>query len=227
MKYSEQGGGPTVGLGNDFVSFLQNGLNTGTFGTSQFNGADPVGGTVGIAGVLNDILSGSAGQIGGSINDMINRTVQRQALDLRSRYDVSGGNAFGTGARTAETRLRAEAAPQLTQAIGNLQLGAIGQLLPMIASFASKGITQREGAYQENPWVTGINTVGNLARSVASFIPGTNPGYVPSTSTVSTGNIVNGNYGQIGGGYQPINTPMMSTLTPDQLQGIIAGLGAF
>lgn len=43
-KYKESGGGPATGLANDWVKFLQGGLNSGSFGGYQPQGAQPYGG---------------------------------------------------------------------------------------------------------------------------------------------------------------------------------------
>lgn len=157
-KYKEVGGGPATGLANDFVGFLQSGLNTGSFGgvtaAQRTQGANPIGATQGIAGVLNDILSGGAGQLGGSLQQLISQDTERQAGALRSRFGLGGGTAFGTPAAYAESQLRAQQAPQLTQAIGGLQLSAIGQLLPLIAGLAGRGISQRETIASPSPWAS-------------------------------------------------------------------------
>lgn len=157
-KFKEVGGGPATGLANDFISFLQGGLNTGSFGgtsaAQRTQGANPVGATQGIAGVLNDILSGGAGQLGGSLQQLISRDTDRQADALRARFGLGGGTAFGTPAAFAEGTLRSEQAPNLVNAIGGLQLNAIGQLLPLMAGLAGRGISQRETIAQPSPWAS-------------------------------------------------------------------------
>lgn len=157
-KYKEVGGGPATGLANDFISFLQGGLNTGSFGgtsaAQRAQGADPMGATQGIAGVLNDILAGGAGQLGGSLNQLISRDTERQSDALRARFGLGGGTAFGTPAAYAESNLRSEQAPKLANAVGGLQLGAIGQLLPLIAGLAGRGISQREVVASPSPWAS-------------------------------------------------------------------------
>lgn len=157
----EVGGGPATGLANDFVKFLQNGLNSGTFGgltgaTGAMN-ANPYGSTTGIAGVLNDILSGGAGQLGGSLQEMISKQGNRDADALRARFGASGGTAFGTPAAYAESLLRSETAPKLTQAIGGLQLSALQPLLGLMAGLAGKGISQRETVQQPSGFANALS----------------------------------------------------------------------
>lgn len=172
-RYREAGGGPATGLANDFVKFLQDGLNTGSFGgvsaTQRLQGSDPIGATAGIAGVLNDILSGGAGKLGGSLNEMISRSINDQAGALRARFGAGGGTAFGTPAAYAEGVLRSQAAPALTNAIGGLQLSALGQILPMIAQIAGRGITQRQGYLQPNQTASTIASLAPFASAGLSL----------------------------------------------------------
>lgn len=167
-QYREAGGGPATGLANDFINFLQQGLQTGSFGgvssTQRLQGTDPVGATGGIAGVLNDILSGGAGNLGGSLGQMISRDVDRQAGAVRSRFGASGGTAFGTPAAYAESLVRSESAPRIATAVGGLQLQALSQILPILAGMSSKGIAQREGYLQPNQTAS---TIASLAPIVS------------------------------------------------------------
>jgi len=165
-KYSEQGGGPATGLASDFVSMLQQGI-FGNFGAQQSGaraaGADPYGSTQGIAGVLSDILSGGAGRVGGSMSEMISKQNERDVLGLRARYGASGGMGFGTPGAYAESMYRSEAAPKEAMAIGNLQLQALSQILPLITGLAGKGIAQREGVMTPNPWASAAGVVAPIA----------------------------------------------------------------
>jgi hypothetical protein len=54
----------------------------------------------------------------------------------------------------------------LTQTIGGLQLNALSQLLPTIASLSGKGISQRETVGQQNPFVTGIGIAAPVAGAI-------------------------------------------------------------
>lgn len=175
-QFKEVGGGPATGLANDFVSFLQNGLMSGSFGGGtagqRFAGANPMGSSMGIAGVLNDILAGGAGQLGGSMQQMISQDTNRQADALRSRYGVGGGMGFGTPAAFAESMLRSEQAPKLTQAIGGLQMQALNQLMPIMAGLAGKGISQRETIAQPNPVASGVAAVAPIAGAIIGSFGG-------------------------------------------------------
>lgn len=175
MKYKEYGGGPATGLADDFIRFLSGGLS-GTFGggasQAQANNADPMGSTMGIGGILNDLLSGGAGNVGGALQSLISKDVERNSDAIRARFGAQGGQAFGTPAAFAESLFRSESAPRLTQAIGGLQMGAVQSLLPIFAALAGKGITQRQGTMQENPWVTGLKVAAPIAGSIASIAMG-------------------------------------------------------
>lgn len=176
MKYKEVGGGSATGLADNFVQFLQQGLQTGSFGagtaSGQANAANPVGSTNGIAGVLNDILSGGAGNLGGSLAKMLQTQQANDVSGIRSRFGVGGGTAFGTPGQYAEATYRAQAAPQIATAVGGLQMNALSQLLPIIANLSGKGIAQREGTFQENPWMTAAKLGLQGAGAVAGFMAG-------------------------------------------------------
>ena len=153
-KTKEVGGGPATGLADQFVQWLSQGLNTGTFGAGTPAGTDAVGATGGISAYLNDVLSGGAGRLGGALQQQITTQADRDAATLRARFGAGGGTAFGTGAQFAEGVLRSETAPKIATAVGGLQQNALQMLLPVFASIAGKGITQRQTVAQENPWMT-------------------------------------------------------------------------
>lgn len=171
-SYKEYGGGAATGLADNLVSFLSQGLNTGTFGAGSPAGSDAMGQSQGIAGVLNDILSGGAGKLGGSLSQLIQNDTNNQVNDMRARYGAAGGTAYGTGAQYGEGVLRAKQAPALTSAVGNLQLGAVQNLLGVISGIASKGIAQRQGAMEQNPWVTGLSMGANIVKQGLSAYAG-------------------------------------------------------
>ena len=228
-KYKNVGGSGT-GLGQDFSQFLLNGLNTGTFGAgtagAQYGAANPVGQTQGIAGVLNSILSPGAGALGGSLNQLLQLQQQNDVNDIRSRFGVGGGTAFGTPGQYAESTYRAQAAPQIATQIGQLQLGALGQILPYIGQFGMKDIPQAEVAAQENPWLTaakfglgvgstalgfGINPFGGGGGGGGGWgtgfggQPGITPPGAMSFSAPNSLNLTGGGYynPMIAGGYSP------------------------
>jgi hypothetical protein len=130
--------------------------------------ANPFGSTQGISGILNDILSGGGGKIGGSFQDMITKQEGRDVNALRSRFGASGGTAFGTPGAYAESLLRSETAPKLTSAIGNLQLSALQPLMQIMAQLSGKGISQREVTQQPS----GLANFASIAAPIAGSIFG-------------------------------------------------------
>lgn len=217
----EIGGGPAVGLANDFVKFLQSGLNSGTFGgATAMNGAlnaNPFGSTGGIAGILNDLLSGGAGNIGGSLQEMISKQGERDVNALRSRFGVSGGQAFGTPAAYAESMLRSETAPKLATAVGGLQLQAMMPLMQMMMGLAGRGITQRETVQTPSPlaqaFSIGAPIIGALAGGPAgaglgSMFGNLFGGGMPS-GPVPTPNIPNISLPPLGQFQQPLFDPRL------------------
>jgi hypothetical protein len=179
-KTKEVGGGPATGLANDFIGWLSQGLNTGTFGAGNPAGTDAHGATRGMGGILNDMLAGGAGQLGGAFTDMISKQGERDALGLRARFGAGGGTAFGTGAQYGEALLRSETAPKMVTAAGNLQMQALGQLLPLFANMSQKGITQRQIVQEQNPWAQAAGLIAPIA--AAAFTGGAS---IPATAGMS------------------------------------------
>lgn len=186
-RYKEYGGGAATGLSDNLIAFLSQGLNTGSFGTGSPAGGGAMGQTVGIAGVLNDILSGGAGKLGGSLNQLITNDTNDQVNALRARYGASGGTAYGTGAQYGEGVIRAKQAPALTQAVGNLQLNAVQNLLSVISGLAGKGIAQRQGVMEQNPLLTGLSIGANVIKDGAMMFAGGPAG--PAADVMSAGNL--------------------------------------
>jgi hypothetical protein len=201
-KYKEYGGGQSTGLANDFMSFLSQGLNTGTFGTGNAMGSDSYSTTTGMAGVINDILSGGAGEIGGSMQDMITRSNDRSVNDMRSRFGVQGGTAFGTGAQFAEGTMRAEQAPMLTSTIGQLQMQMLAPILQMMFGAAQKGTSQRQGTMSPSPLASGLNILANGLSQVLPMAGGGPGNMAASTPAIAA---------------PPASIPMMG-MTPPSIQ---------
>lgn len=164
-KTKEVGGGPATGLADDFVSSLQKLLNGGGMGTagSPLASGNPLN-------VLVDILGKGGGNIGGAFSEMLSKQQDRDVNNLRSRFGAGGGTAFGSPAAYAESMYRAEAAPQITSAIGNLQLGALGPLMEMMGSFAHKGVSQRQTIQEPTTFGNIVNTVSQVGKAAAPFL---------------------------------------------------------
>lgn len=174
-KYSEKGGGKAAGMADDFIGMLS-GLLGGQAGASsagaQFNAANPAGSTGGIMEALQGLLSGTGPQHG-AINTMISKQGDRDVAGLRARFGASGGTAFGTGAQYGEGVMRAETAPKMAMAHGQLQLSALGQLMPILAQITNKGTTQRQGVMTPSTMSSAISTIAPLATAAANiFAPG-------------------------------------------------------
>lgn len=184
-KYKEVGGGAATGLSNDLIGFLGQGLNSGTFGAAGRPNA--VENTMGIAGVLNNILSPGGGTVGKGISDQISQETDRQAQELRARFSSAGGASYGTPAAYAEAQVRAQAAPQAAVAVGQLQMNTLMPLLQIIAGISQKGITQREVVDQPNPWIEGITATAGLLKGVSGFFDpfGGGGGSTPASGVMS------------------------------------------
>jgi len=169
MKERTVGGGSATGLADDFTAWLQGALNTGSFGGQQPAGSGAIGSTLGISGVLNNLLSPGGGAMGNSLMEMISKDTERQASALRARYGQQG-LGYGTPAAYSEALLRSEQAPKLTQAIGGLQLQALFPIIQAIAGISQLGIPQRQTVMQPNNWVQGIGVGSDLIGSIAKII---------------------------------------------------------
>jgi len=222
-KYKEVGGGPATGLAGDFVSMLQQGL-FGSFGGptagARMAGANPYAQSMGVAGVLNDILSGGAGELGGSLATLMSRQTDRDVAGLRSRFGMTGGMGFGTPAAFAESMYRAEAAPRAAMAVGGLQMQALQQLLPILANISGRGISQRETVAQPGTGASIIASVAPIVGTVLGAAAGGPPGAAMGAQMGSqiggggpSGPVGNGRYiNTAGGSYTnlPFPTPAMS-----------------
>lgn len=162
------GGGNARGLSNDFLDFLGRGLNTGTFGAG--GRGNPVNDTMGIAGILNDILSGGAGNLGGSLQQMIERQNTGNIADLRARYGAGGGMGYGTPAAQAEAGYRAQHGADTATAVGNLQLSALSQLFPLYSQAVGIGTPQAQTVMQQNPIAGALGTIAPIASAVLPFL---------------------------------------------------------
>lgn len=174
-KYSERGGGKASGFADDFIGMLS-GLLGGQAGASsagaQFSAANPQGSTGGVMEALQGLLSGTGAQHG-AINTMISKQGDRDVAGLRARFGAGGGTAFGTGAQYGEGVMRAETAPKMAMAHGQLQLSALSQLMPILAGITQKGTTQRQGIMQPSGLSSAISTIAPLASAAANiFAPG-------------------------------------------------------
>lgn len=194
-KTKEIGGGPTVGLANDYVSALQQLLNTGGLGAA--GSPDGPGTAGGVAGILSSILSPGAGKIGGAYADILSKQQQRDINGLRARFGASGGAAFGTPAAFAESQYRAEAAPQITTQIGQLQLQALMPLLSQIGQFSGMGIAPRQLVQQKSGIGSAIGTIAKVGGAALPFLlPG-----VGGPAAAAAGGVANGFGGATPAGY--------------------------
>lgn len=170
-KTKAVGGGPATGLADNWISALQQLLNHGGLGPA---GSPNAGGSTGdIMSVLSDILSAGGGKAGNAISDMISKQQTRDVNALRSRFGAGGGVAFGTPAAYSESLYRAEAAPQITNAITGLQLQTIMPLLSAITGLSGKGIAQRQIVQEKSGLAQGLGLLTGIAGAAAPFfLPG-------------------------------------------------------
>lgn len=168
MKTKEIGGGPATGLADNYVGMLQQLLNGGGMGTA--GSPDGPGSTGNIMSVLADILSGGGGKAGSSISQMMSKQQERDVNNLRSRFGAQGGTAFGTPAAFAEATYRADAAPNIMQAISGMQMQAIMPLLSAATGLSQLGIPQRQTVQQKSGLGQALDVFGGLAKTAMPFV---------------------------------------------------------
>jgi len=196
-KTQEVGGGKATGLANETISGLQALLNTGGLGTAGSPNA--AGSTGGIFGILSDLLSSGAGAPGKAATQLLSKQQERDTNAIRARFGASGGAAFGTPAAHAEGLYRAEAAPQITQAITGLQMSALGPLLQMIAGFSDKGIAQRQLIQKKSGLGQALGTVAQIGGAALPFLA---PGVGSIAGPALAGAAGGGGAGILDPGYQ-------------------------
>lgn len=165
MSIKEVGGGPATGLADSFVTNLQALLNGGGIGTA--GAPDAVGSTGNIMNVLSDILSAGGGKAGNAISDLLNKQQERDVAGLRERFGATG---LGTPGAYAESLYKGTAAPNITNAITNLQLSALSPILQSIYGLSQKGIAQRQLIQQQSGLGQAISTIAPIAKTALSFV---------------------------------------------------------
>lgn len=196
----KQASNSATGFSNNFMTMLS-GLLGGVGGHSaagQFGQANPTGQTQGgAAGILSDILSGGAGKLGGALGTQLQQQQTRDINSINSRFGAFGGTSLGTPAASADAQYRAQAAPNITSAIGQLQLGAISPLLSAGYGLANRGVTTPY--MQTNPIVQGIQGLTGAVSGAGSILSGLGMGGGGSANTSS---MVPPNLGSLSG-YMP------------------------
>lgn len=133
--------------------------------------------TGGIAEALNALVAGpDVSGTQSAVQEIIQRQSGRDVADLRERF-TAGGGSQGTPSAVAEGLFRAETAPRLAAATGQLDLAANQQriqalipLLQLFGGFGGKGISQRTAGAVVKPGLA--SDVAGLAQGVGEIVPG-------------------------------------------------------
>lgn len=190
MQSKQVGGSAgTTQLADEFIKMLMGGLTGQGFGAAGGRTGSAAVGESGMNmfSVLNNVLAGGGGEAGASINQMIQRDIERQSNALRARFNQGGGMAMGTPAAYAESNLRAEAAPRATQAITEMQMQALMPLMQIMTGMASKGITQREEVMQPSPFMQFMSAMGPVLGNALPMMAGMPPMPLPTGTTQPSG----------------------------------------
>lgn len=159
----------------DALSGLMYGSATGRgrVGGSGYAGQSAVDQAGGVFGTLQSILGPGAGEIGGALAKTLESDIATGRDTLRARFGAGGGQAFGTPGAYAEAKYNATVAPEVTKAIGGLQLQALGPVLQ--AMFGTYGHETPGAQIVQQPGLAGeiAGTIGQLAPVAADiFAPG-------------------------------------------------------
>lgn len=161
-------------LSSDFLKTLQQllGGQSGGIGPGNPAGGNAFGSTAGAAGVLQDILGQGAGNIGGALQQLLQRTQDRDVNKIKEGFRASGGAQFGTPGAYAEGMYRGEAAPNITKAIGDLQLGAANNIMQLLGGVYRNETPQAQ--LQNDPGLFSqiLQGVGSLAPLANLAVPG-------------------------------------------------------
>jgi hypothetical protein len=172
-----------MSLSDDFMTVMGQLLNGGQTGRPAGTGA--VDSTKGVAGVLNDVLSGGGGNMGGALAKLLEKSQERNVNNLRGRFGASGGMAFGTPAAHAEAVYRAEAAPQIATQVGEMQLKALSPLLGLYGGITDKNTPQAQTVQEKSAFSQVLDVAGQLAPVAANFFT---PGLGAGSTRRSPGN---------------------------------------
>lgn len=192
-------GGSKLGRGvsDEFLTMLGGLLGGGGGGRGYVGagtgpaGQDAVNQTQGgVGGILGDILSGGAGRIGGALGQQLQSDITSGRNTLRARFGAGGGQAFGTPGAYAESKYNAAVAPEITKAIGGLQLQAINPLLQAAMGVYGRETPQAQIMRQPGALSQITNTLGTLAPIAADiFAPGLGTATNLASKTIKPGNV--------------------------------------
>lgn len=128
-----------------------------------------------------------------ALQDIFGQNLAQGSANVKEGFSM-GGSRYGTSAATGLGRYTAQAGAQQNALLAQIgersfesgmgrflqMLGAGGnfsnQSLSPFVNMAAQGIVNPAVHMQENPWVTGINTVGNVAGNVLPFFDRTTGG---------------------------------------------------
>jgi hypothetical protein len=137
----------------------------------------------GAADIYSSLLSGGAGEIGGAIQQLLQRTQDRDVMKMKEAGRASGGAQFGTPGQYAEAMYRGEAAPNITAAIGKLQMDAARDIFGMSKDIYGRETPQAEMMIEPGVFDKIMQGVGAIAPAAAQFLA---PGLGPAMSIGAT-----------------------------------------
>lgn len=188
-QQTTQVGNSATGFSNNFMQMMGSLLGTPNSGAAQAGRSNPVGSTMsGAGGILSSILSPGAGQIGGALATQLAQQQQRDVQSLNERFSAYGGTSLGTPAGSSVAQYKAQAAPNIMSAIGNLQLGAISPLLSAGNQLAYRGVTTPQQT--PNPFMQILSALPGIGSGVGSILGAANMGGGGGMQSVPWGSLI-------------------------------------
>jgi hypothetical protein len=160
------------GLSEDFVNQLRQLLmgQSGQVGAGNVPGAGAMQQGQGAADIYGSVLGQGAGNIGGALQQLLQRTQDRDVMKLKEAGRASGGAQFGTPGQYAEGVYRGEAAPNIMEAIGKLQMGAAKDIFGLINDVYKNETPQAKMETQPGVFSSIMKGIGAIAPFAAKFL---------------------------------------------------------
>lgn len=162
-----------AGVSDKYTSAIQALLGgdaqSGYLGAGNPAGANAMKSGQGAADFYASLLGEGAGNVGGAIAQLLQRTQDRDVMKLKEAGRASGGAQFGTPGQYAESMYRGEAAPNIMQAIGQLQANAAKDIFGMSRDIYARETPQAEMMVEPGIFDKILQGVGAIAPAATQF----------------------------------------------------------
>lgn len=185
-----------AGVSDSYTKAIQallggGGSQSGYLGAGNPAGEGAMRSGQGAADFYGSLLSGGAGEVGGAIQQLLQRTQDRDVMKLKESARASGGAQFGTPGQYAEGVYRGEAAPNIMKAIGELQANAAKDIFGMSRDIYARETPQAEMLVEPGIFDRILQSVGAVSGAAQQFFtPGLTSSKAPAGSNVAANGAV-------------------------------------